>query len=71
MARRSKKVDQVVEEAPKPRLYSPPACSACTNLRPANTNYSEVYCTNRTDNAVYRYCRCRFCGNRFKDVTIK
>lgn len=42
-----------------PRRFTPRACTSCTALRPANTNYSRVYVTRGT----VRYCKCDFCGN--------
>ena len=56
-------------EAIKPRSteFVPAPCSSCTAIRPANTNYSEVYSVHRQGANVVRYCRCRFCGNTFKN----
>ena len=52
---------------PKARRYSPPSCSACTALRPEGKDFTEVYSTKREGEYVFRYCRCKFCGNTFKD----
>jgi len=62
--------DAIVEriELPQPKRYSPPKCSACTALRSGDDNYTEVYRTARESGYTVRYCKCRFCGNTFKDL---
>lgn len=52
---------------PKARRYCPPACSQCTALRPTGKDYTEVYRTTREDGYIFRYCKCGYCGNTFKD----
>lgn len=73
--RSQKKRETVAQPAPKPRSpqasYVPPPCSACASLRPNEDNYTRVYSTTNTTNATTRYCRCGFCGNTFKDVTMR
>jgi hypothetical protein len=61
---------RVVEgaEEVKPKRYSPPACVMCTAVRPANTNYTEVYHTRKEYGYTVRYCRCKFCRDTFKDA---
>lgn len=54
-------------EIPVPRVYAPPHCSACTAIRPKDTNYTRVYGMARYGSEVVRYCRCTYCGNTFKD----
>ena len=53
-------------EIPKPRItsYVAPPCTACTALRPEGKNYSRV----ETTRGRVRYCKCKYCGNTFKDV---
>jgi hypothetical protein len=53
--------------SPKPREFVPRPCSACSNLRPPNTNYSRVYGHQVVVGRIIRYCRCGFCGNTYKD----
>ena len=62
--------DAIVEkiELPQPKRYSPPKCSMCTALRNTDDNYTEVYRTAREVEYTVRYCKCRFCGNTFKDL---
>ena len=53
----------------KPKRYTPPNCSACTALRPKpSDSYVSVYHTKREGDHVFRYCKCGFCGNTFKDA---
>ena len=53
---------------PVPRRYTPPSCTVCTSLRPANTDYTSVYSVHREAGYTIRYCKCGFCGNTFKDL---
>ena len=56
------------EQLSKPRVtdFVPPACSACSAIRPDGENHSRVYATNRGNSTITRYCRCGFCGNTYK-----
>lgn len=73
--RSQKQRENAAQTASKPRSpqasYVPPPCSACVSLRPKNDNYTRVYSTTSTTTAITRYCRCGFCGNTFKDVTMR
>lgn len=62
--------DAIIEriEVPQPRRYVPPKCSACTSLRDTDENFTDVYRTAREVGYIVRYCKCRFCGNTFKDL---
>lgn len=57
-------IEQIVERElaseaiATPRRFVPRACTACTALRPPNTNYSRVYATVGS----VRYCKCGYCG---------
>ena len=54
---------------PKPRRYVPKPCSMCTALRPNKAeNYTEVVRTMQESTMTIRYCRCRFCGNTWKET---
>ena len=59
----------------KPKRYSPPPCTACTAIRPPNTNYTVVNGTETVDNTqtefiITRACKCQWCGNTWPDKTI-
>lgn len=56
------------EHAPKPRRYSPPQCSSCTAIRPADKDYTSVYSVKRESEYTIRFCKCGYCGNTFKDT---
>jgi hypothetical protein len=62
MSKKRHRQPEAQTQQPRPRAFVPPACSQCTALRPANTNYSRVYATKE----AFRYCKCDYCGNTFK-----
>jgi len=70
MAKRRQRPAAKEQEAPKPRQteFTAPGCPACESIREPGSNYSRVYNTTRTTQAVYRYCRCGYCGHTFKVV---
>ncbi len=59
-----------VQEPPKERRYTPPTCSACTELRrqtgKESANYTEVYGHSYAAGVLIRYCRCKFCNHTWK-----
>ena len=59
-------VTKVVAEV-KPKRYTPPPCTSCTAIRPANKDFTSVYAVRREFNYTVRYCKCGFCGNTFQD----
>lgn len=71
MARKTKKrIEQVqTQEKPQPKRYTPPICTMCAALPPANINYTEVYHVRKNGRFVVRYCKCRKCGNTFTDIS--
>lgn len=65
----------VKAEDPQPKRYVPPEHQSCMALRSEkDTRYGEVRSTQTlntpTETIVTRYCRCRFCGSTYQDVTI-
>lgn len=59
----------------KPRVYCPPACTSCTHLRPAGTNYTRTNGTETRENTpreliIKRACKCHFCGTTWTDYEI-
>ena len=55
-------------ELPEPKRYTPPNCSMCTAMRPKpEESYVTVTSTQRQDGFIFRYCKCGFCGNTFKE----
>ena len=65
-------VEEIVEEppkaveAPKPKRFTPPPCTACAGDRPAGKDYTSVYAVVREIEYTFRYCKCSYCGNTFK-----
>jgi hypothetical protein len=55
-------------EEVEPKRYSPTPCAACEAVRPKGKNYTDVYCTRKQGGYAFRYCRCRYCGETWKDA---
>lgn len=53
------KDERVIPEIAKARGFIAKPCSACTAMRPRDTNYSRVY----AKRGHVRYVKCWFCGN--------
>lgn len=70
MARkRNRQQQQEQPSEPRRTDFVAPGCPACESIREPGTNYSRVYSTSRTTQAVYRYCKCGYCGHTWKVVT--
>ncbi len=50
---------QVVEDAPRPREFTPRDCTLCITSRPPRQQFSRVY----AKRGKIRYCKCGYCGN--------
>ena len=59
----------------KAKRYTPPNCSRCTQTRAdagyaPNVSFVIVTHTFRQTGYIFRYCKCKFCNNTFKDSEV-